>query len=118
MQICTLTEAAASQISKVCDEERIYGIRLDVKGGGCAGFEYDWNIVPHADDLQNNDEVIATLNGHFVVGYHSRLILMGTQVDYKESIMGSSFEVTNPNAKSSCGCGVSFDVEPLVNVSF
>ncbi len=118
MSICTLTEAAAQQVSKICFENRSYGIRLDVKGGGCAGFEYDWNIVTHADDLQKNDEVIATLNGHFVVGYHSRLILMGTQVDYKESIMGSSFEVTNPNAKSSCGCGVSFDVEPLLNVSF
>ena len=117
MQILTLTESAEKQIETLCSENECYGISLNLKGGGCAGFEYDWGTVSLPTDLEEGDEVIKTLNGcAFVVGKHSTMFLIGTEVDYVKSLVGSNFEIRNPNAHSSCGCGVSvnFDMEKVV----
>lgn len=117
MQILTLTESAEKQIETLCNENECYGISLNLKGGGCAGFEYDWGTVTLATDLEEGDEVIKTLNGFaFIVGKHSTMFLIGTEVDYVKSLVGSNFEIRNPNAHSSCGCGVSvnFDMEKVV----
>lgn len=120
MTICTLTESAKAQINKLCEENNVWGISLNIKGGGCAGFEYDWGTVATPEDTEIGDEVInADGEGHFVIGVHSIMYLIGTQVDYVRSLVGSNFEITNPNAHSSCGCGVSvnFDFDNLdINV--
>jgi iron-sulfur cluster assembly accessory protein len=116
MSICTLTEAAEDQINKLCNENEVYGISLNLKGGGCAGFEYEWGFVNTPMDLLEDDEVIKTKEGcAFVIGSHSLMFLFGTEVDYVKSIVGANFEIRNPNAKSSCGCGVSvnFDMDTL-----
>lgn len=116
MTICTLTPAAQSQIDKLCEENEVYGISLNIKGGGCAGFEYDWGTVATPMELEKDDEVIKTENGcAFIVGSHSVMFLIGTEVDYVKSLVGSNFEIRNPNAQSSCGCGVSvnFDMDSI-----
>ena len=52
MDVCTLTEAAKQQINTICQENDCYGISLNLKGGGCAGFEYDWGTVKSVDEIQ------------------------------------------------------------------
>lgn len=116
MTICTLTQAAQTQIDKLCEENEVYGISLNIKGGGCAGFEYDWGTVATPIELEKDDEVIKTENGcAFIVGSHSIMFLIGTEVDYVKSLVGSNFEIRNPNAQSACGCGVSvnFDMDSI-----
>lgn len=116
MNICTLTKSAKTQIDLLCKENGCYAISLNIKGGGCAGFEYDWGIVMHPSELTPGDEVVHTDNaGRFVIGATSIMFLIGTEVNYIKSLTGSNFEIINPNAKSSCGCGVSvnFDMDKL-----
>lgn len=113
MSICTLTDSAKTQIDTLCRENSCYAISLNLKGGGCAGFEYEWGIVKAKEDLEENDEVIVwadhtlDIQGRFVIGSSSLMFLIGTEVDYVKSLVGSNFEIRNPNARSSCGCGVS-----------
>ena len=117
MSILTLTSSAEAQIDSLCNENNCYGISLNIKGGGCAGFEYDWGTIASPTDLEDGDEVVKTANGNaFIVGNHSLMFLIGTEVDYVKSLVGSNFEIRNPNAHSACGCGVSvnFDMENLV----
>lgn len=117
MSILTLTPSAEAQIDLLCSENNCYGISLNIKGGGCAGFEYDWGTVDTESDVASDDEVVKTKNGGaFVVGAHSLMFLIGTEVDYVKSLVGSNFEIRNPNAQSACGCGVSvnFDMDSLV----
>lgn len=113
MSICTITESAKKQINTLCEENNVFGISLNIKGGGCAGFEYDWGTVATESDVSKEDEVINTGSGNFVIGGYSLMYLAGTEVDYVRSLVGSNFEIRNPNAKSSCGCGVSvnFDMD-------
>mgnify|MGYP001052367254 FL=1 len=110
----TLTEAAQTQIDTLCEENEVYGISLNIKGGGCAGFEYDWGTVNSPLDLEDRDEVVKTANGcAFIVGAHSLMFLLGTEVDYVKSIVGANFEIRNPNAQSACGCGVSVNFNDM-----
>ena len=117
MSIVTLTDAAKAQIDSICQENDSYAVSLNLKGGGCAGFEYDWTIVATEADLEENDIVIDSDTGKFVVGAIAVMYMVGTEIDYVKDIMGATFQVNNPNAQSACGCGVSinFDVENLDN---
>lgn len=118
MSICKLTDSAKSQIIKLCEENNCFGISLNLKGGGCAGFEYDWNTVVSADDVDFDDEIIEVNEKYnFIIGSYSIMYLIDTEIDYVKSLTGSSFEISNPNAKSSCGCGVSvnFDLDAYTN---
>jgi iron-sulfur cluster assembly accessory protein len=114
MSICTLTESAKAQINTICEENNCYAVSLNLKGGGCAGFEYDWTTI-NQDEIEANDVVIDAGSGKFVVGAHSLMFLIGTEINYKKDLMGAMFEVNNPNAQSACGCGVSvnFDMDKL-----
>ena len=116
MTICTLTSSAEQQINTICKEHNVIAVTLNLKGGGCAGFEYDWGTISDARDIEDGDEIIATNEGfNFVISKHSLMFLIGTEVDYVKSLVGSNFEIRNPNAQSSCGCGVSvnFDMDKL-----
>ena len=117
MSICTLTDIAKTQIDTICKENESYAVTLNLKGGGCAGFEYDWATYKTADELLDDDTIIYGVEGAtFIVGAASLMYLFGTEIDYVKSIIGSAFEINNPNAQSSCGCGVSvnFDMDNLV----
>jgi len=106
--IVKLTPAAEKQINTLATENECYGVSLNVKGGGCAGSEYDWQLIESPTDLEDTDEVIKTAEGcAFVVGAQSVMFLIGSTIDYKKDIIGAMFDIQNPNAQSSCGCGVS-----------
>ena len=100
----TLSEAAAQRIRAIADGG---GLRVAVEGGGCSGFSYEIAIVsgPDADDT-----VVERDGARLFVDPVSIAFLKGSEVDWVDEIIGSSFKVKNPNAKSSCGCGVSFSV--------
>src|SRR5262245_19341243 len=103
-----LTAAAAQRLRGVLAGEAVgAGLRVAVEGGGCSGFQYDINIAPapNADDL-----IIERDGARLFVDPVSLPFLLGSEVDWVEELIGASFKVKNPNATSSCGCGVSFSV--------
>lgn len=118
MTICTVTPAANTQVGIICKENNCYAVSLNITGGGCAGFEYKWGTLQQ-DEVQANDFVIECEEGNFVIGAHSLMFLAGTEIDYVKSIVGSNFEIKNPNTQTSCGCGVSvsFDMDNLPNLA-
>ena len=106
----SITDSAKKQIKELCISNDKWGVKLAVKGGGCAGFTYDWSFLDNETQLEDMDEVIAIDDKNFVVDGVSVMYVLGTQLDYKKEIFGSSFVFENPNATSSCGCGTSFAV--------
>ena len=104
MAICTITDSAKTHINTLCKTTPCYAVRLSLKGGGCAGFEYQWNTVTEASD---NDTLIDTGNGYLAIDDMSIAFLRGTEIDYVSEVTGTRMEIRNPNAKSSCGCGES-----------
>lgn len=117
MTICTLTDAAKQQIDLLCKENSKFGVSLNIKGGGCAGFEYEWGLLSE-EEVEDESEVLNAGTGNLVIAPHSLMFLVGTVVDYKKDIMGSMFDIQNPNAQSSCGCGVSvnFDMDSIPQI--
>ena len=87
-----------------------YAVSLEVKGGGCAGFKYDWGFIDSKDKVGADDITEDWGTGRFVVDDASMLYVAGTKIDWKEEVFGSQFEISNPNSSSSCGCGESFGV--------
>jgi len=75
--------------------------RIAVKGGGCSGFKYDFSF----DNKIDNDD---SKHNNIVIDKSSLDMLKGSVVDFSEELIGSSFKISNPKTKSSCGCGVSF----------
>ena len=110
----TLTPAAQEQIDNLCKDNKCYGVSLNVKGGGCAGFEYVWELVKSNEDVEDMDEVINTDSGNpLVISSYSVMYLLGSTIDYKKDIIGAMFDIQNPNAQSSCGCGVSVNFDDM-----
>ncbi len=106
-----ITTTAKTQIEKLLtDNPGNFAVSLSVKGGGCAGFKYQWGFAKTKDDVEKADHIVEWENGRFTVDATSLLYVMGTTIDYKQEVFGSQFEVINPNATSSCGCGESFGV--------
>ena len=75
--------------------------RIAVKGGGCSGFKYDFSF----DDKINSDDI---KQENIVIDKSSLGMLKGSQIDFTNELIGSSFKISNPKTKSSCGCGISF----------
>ena len=102
-----LTEKAAEKVREIQAAEAIeanYGLRLRVVGGGCSGFAYDL----YFDQVTEMDRVFDSHGVKLVVDQMSLQYLAGTQVDYVEGLQGAGFKFSNPNVKSTCGCGSSF----------
>ena len=105
----TLTESAAKQILRLMQQETEPGamVRLAVSGGGCSGFQYGFSF----DRTLNEDDRTFERDGAtLVVDQVSLELLAGSEVDYVEDLVGSAFQVRNPQASSSCGCGASFSI--------
>lgn len=102
--IVTLTDTAKEQISSMLKEHTTSAVRLAVKGGGCAGFKYDWSLD---DEIEANDEIFDLPEGKFVIDGTSVMYLLGSTIDYKKEVFGSYFSITNPASTASCGCGES-----------
>ena len=103
-----VTDAAANRVAKiVAGEPGKIGLRVSVEGGGCSGFSYKFDLV----DSRNEDDVAIEKNGATVLIDDLSLVYMGGSViDFVDDLMGQSFQIKNPNAVASCGCGTSFAV--------
>ena len=101
----SLTERAAQRIAAMTSQNSESMLRLAVYGGGCSGFRYDFSLESrvHEDDCQFESYGVTLL-----VDEASLELLHGAEIDYVEDLIGASFQVKNPNASSSCGCGSSF----------
>lgn len=103
----TLTETAVSKVKEILtsQEPQPAGLRIAVVGGGCSGFSYS---MAFENSPQMLDKTYSYEGLKVFVDQASLLYLEGAQVDYVESIEGSGFKFSNPNVKSTCGCGSSF----------
>ncbi len=104
----TLSPAAARRLNALAvTEGRPLMLRVAVDGGGCSGFQYRFDLVDaaEADDLKVERDGAAA-----VVDVVSLALLGGSEIDFVDELASAEFRVRNPNAKSSCGCGVSFSI--------
>ena len=102
----SISASAARRLKKVLPDDSA-ALRISVKGGGCTGFQYVFDIESgKADD----DLVIVRDGATVIVDPVSLEMIKGAELDFVDDLMGQSFKVKNPNAVSSCGCGVSFSV--------
>lgn len=104
----TLSPAAAKRIQAIGAEEgRAVMLRVAVEGGGCSGFQYQFNLV---DEVQPDDLKVECDGAAALVDVISLALLKGSEIDFVDELAGAEFKIRNPNAKSSCGCGVSFSI--------
>jgi iron-sulfur cluster insertion protein len=104
----TLSETAARRLHSLAKSEgRPLMLRVAVEAGGCSGFSYKFDLIDHAepDDLK-----IERDGASAVVDVVSLALLNGSEIDFVDELAGAEFRVRNPNARSSCGCGVSFSI--------
>jgi iron-sulfur cluster insertion protein len=104
----TLSPTAAQRLHDLSKAEgHPVMLRVAVEGGGCSGFQYQFDLVsePKSDDLRVELDGAAAL-----VDEMSLILLKGSVIDYVDELAGAEFRIRNPNAKSSCGCGVSFSI--------
>ncbi len=104
-----LTESAARRVAALRAKEGDDGLmlRLTVSGGGCSGFQYGFDFDR---EIRDDDRVFERDGVALLVDEVSLDLVAGSEVDFKEDLMGAYFEVRNPQAVSSCGCGTSFSL--------
>lgn len=102
------TAAAAEKAAELIKEQenQALNLRVYVEGGGCSGFQYGFSF----DDAINSDDTVIERNGvKLLVDQASKQFLAGAEIDYVDDLNGAQFVINNPNAKTSCGCGSSFE---------
>ena len=104
----TLSERAAKRIRKILSAEPGgTALRISVSGGGCSGFQYGFDL----DLTRTTEDVVVERDGAVVLIDAVSLPYMGgSEIDFVDDLIGQSFQINNPNATSSCGCGTSFSV--------
>ena len=98
------TDKAVKQINNLLSQkDKGSFFRIAIKGGGCSGFKYDFSFDknPKDEDLKFNNILIDKASAD---------LLNGSEVDYASDLIGDSFKISNPQSKSSCGCGISFSL--------
>ena len=98
------TDNALKQINHLLStKDKGSFFRIAIKGGGCSGFQYDFSFdnKPQTEDLKYENILIDKASAD---------LLKGSEIDYVQELMGSTFKINNPQSKSSCGCGVSFSL--------
>ena len=104
----TMTENAASRVRTFLDNRgKGIGLRLGVKTTGCSGMAY---VLEFVDELKEEDSVFEHEGVKVIIDQKSLVYLDGTELDYVKEGLNEGFEFNNPNAKSECGCGESFNV--------
>ena len=98
-----ITNSAKEYLSIMTEQNKKPYVRLSVSGGGCSGFQYEFTFDKEkaADDLNYENIIIDKTSAD---------LLKGSEVDYVSELIGDQFKITNPQTKSSCGCGVSFSI--------
>jgi iron-sulfur cluster assembly protein len=108
MPLFHVTEKAAEKLIHIAKQEsKTPTLRVKMVSGGCAGMSYEFEF---AEQVNKNDAVIEEHGAKVVIDAKSALYLIGSQLDYKESLMQSGFVVNNPNVKATCACGTSVTV--------
>jgi iron-sulfur cluster assembly protein len=105
----SITESAAKHVRDFTgkSETEDVSLRVAVKGGGCSGLTYDLSMDPKPLD---NDKAIEERGVTILIDKKSYIFLAGTVLDYSGGLNGKGFIFSNPNAKTTCGCGTSFSV--------
>lgn len=104
----SITETAAKRIRKVLDTEPPGSmLRVSVNGGGCSGFQYAFSF----DTQRNDDDIVLERDGATVlIDSVSVPYMAGSVLDFVDDLIGQSFQIKNPKATASCGCGTSFSI--------
>ena len=108
-QIIRLSDNAAARIKQILSkaENKVIGVRVGVKSGGCAGMSY---VMEYAKDAKPNEEIIEDKGVKVFIDPKAIMYLLGTEMDYKKEKFSSQFIFKNPNETERCGCGESFKV--------
>lgn len=104
----TLSDRATTRIAKILSQEpNGTALRVSVSGGGCSGFQYGFEL----DGARAADDLVLERDGAVVLIDSISLPYMGgSEIDFVDDLMGQSFQIKNPNATASCGCGTSFSI--------
>ena len=108
MALVEVSETAAERIKQLLDRDgklATHGLRVKVVGGGCSGLQYQLSFD---DQVGESDTALERGGIRVIVDEKSALYLVGTTLDYVDTLMESGFKIQNPNAKTTCGCGQSF----------
>ncbi len=104
----TLSDAAAKRIAAIVGAEAgKNALRVAVEGGGCSGFSYKFDL---ADGPQDDDIVVEKGEATVLIDKLSLIYMAGSEIDFVDNLLGQSFQIKNPNAVASCGCGTSFSI--------
>lgn len=104
-----ISDSAAARIIEIIQAKSWQGkrLRINVLGGGCSGFQYQIDF----DDKQNADDILFNKNSAEVIIDETSLgLLENSELDFKDTIWESGFQIKNPNATAKCGCGNSFSI--------
>lgn len=104
----TVTDAATRRIAQILSKDSSKtALRISVEGGGCSGFSYKFDLVSGAEP---DDLVIGSDKAPVLIDSVSLVYLEGSEIDFVDNLLGQSFQIKNPNAVASCGCGTSFAI--------
>lgn len=108
-QTVSISDSAARRIAEIlAAEPGKKAMRVSVEGGGCSGFSYKFDLV--GDDGAADDIVIDRDRAKVLIDQLSLVYMAGSQIDFVDNLLGQSFQINNPNAVASCGCGTSFSI--------
>ncbi|KEC75374.1 UNVERIFIED_ORG: iron-sulfur cluster assembly accessory protein [Rhizobium esperanzae] len=104
----TLSDAAAKRIAAIIGAEAgKSALRVSVEGGGCSGFSYKFDL---ADSAADDDIIVEKNDAKVLIDSLSLVYMAGAEIDFVDNLLGQSFQIKNPNAVASCGCGTSFSI--------
>ena len=104
----TLSDAAAKRIATILrSDSHNNAMRVSVEGGGCSGFSYKFDLVDSSND---DDLVLEKHEAKVLIDSMSVIYMAGSEIDFVDNLLGQSFQIKNPNAVASCGCGTSFSI--------
>ena len=109
MGLIEVTDVAAERIRELLEKEgklESHGLRLKVAGGGCSGLRYELAFDDHVSEADTEVEIGGV---RVIVDEKSALYLVGTQLDFVDTLQESGFKMVSPNASTTCGCGESFN---------
>ncbi len=112
-KVVTLTDAAASRIKEIMEnsDQELFGLRIGVENGGCAGMAY---TMEYAEQQNPLDECVEDNGVKILIDPKALLFLFGTEMDFQVDKLSSGFVFNNPNQTSACGCGESVTIVPAV----
>ena len=108
--VMSMTDAAAERVKAITSSKGAdaLGLRVGIKKGGCAGMEYTIDLATEANP---NEDMIEKDGARVLVAPEAVLFLLGTEMDYEETVLRSGFTFRNPNQTSACGCGESVELK-------